>query len=137
MPLNDADRWDWLETLRTEATKALVSSSKNPQGVVVTCSALKKKYRDVIRVAPYFDSSIKVHFVYLSASEDVLLQRVTAREAEGHYMGGNMVKSQFESLEAPRPEEHDIVTVDVSQEREQVKAQALDLVRTRLSVAQA
>ena len=47
--------------------------------VVVTCSALKRKYRDVIRVAPYYFHDVLVHFIYLRATESVLLARVQAR----------------------------------------------------------
>lgn len=89
-PLTDSDRWDWLCLL----LKASIDAFSMPyttlpfapsRSIVVTCSALKCKYRDVVRVAPYYDPSIKVHFVYLDAKEDVLLQRVTRRK--DHYMG--------------------------------------------------
>ncbi|KAK6843154.1 glucokinase [Apiospora arundinis] len=49
IPLTDADRWDWLTLLREESLRQL---SKGNESVVLTCSALKRKYRDVIRVAP-------------------------------------------------------------------------------------
>lgn len=132
IPLTDADRWEWLSLLCKAATDAFSTSSDTPpfatpNGVVVTCSALKRKYRDVMRSAPYNDPSIKVHFVYLSASEDVLLQRVTGRK--GHYMGVNMVKSQLESLEVPGYDEGDVLSVDVSGDKEQVQERALDLVK--------
>ena len=131
-PLTDSDRWDWLVSLRKAAMTALSTPSPTgpmmpPRGVVVTCSALKKKYRDVMRVAPYNDPSIKVHFVYLSASEKVLLERVTRRQ--DHYMGAGMVKSQLEVLEIPGPEERDVLSVDVSASKDEVAAQALRLVR--------
>jgi len=84
IPLTDADRWDWLTRLREESLNRLSSGS---QGVVLTCSALKRKYRDVIRVAPYYSHDVLVHFVYLHTREEVLLARVQARH--GHYMGAN------------------------------------------------
>ncbi|KAI1156817.1 thermoresistant gluconokinase [Nemania diffusa] len=108
-PLTDADRWDWLTLLREESLKQLKSGAK---GVVLTCSALKRKYRDVIRVAPYFSNDIHLHFIYLHAPEAVLLERVGLRQ--GHYMGANMVRSQFEILEPPTPDETDVISVDVS-----------------------
>ncbi|KAL3962098.1 hypothetical protein ACCO45_003621 [Purpureocillium lilacinum] len=98
VPLTDADRWDWLTALRDESMGRL---NRGSEGVVVTCSALKRKYRDVIRVAAYYDHDILVHFIFLSASPEVLLERVSNRK--GHYMGANMVKSQFDILEPPRP----------------------------------
>jgi gluconokinase len=120
IPLTDADRWDWLTRLREESLTKLSSGS---QGVVVTCSALKRKYRDVIRVAPYYSHDVLVHFVYLHAPEAVLLARVQARH--GHYMGANMVHSQFDALEEPGAEETDVISVDVSGKVDEVEAAAL------------
>ena len=110
VPLTDADRWDWLVLLRQNAMEKLTSASST--GVVLTCSALKRKYRDVIRVAAYFDHNVEVHFVYLRASEEVLLQRVKARQ--GHFMKDTMVHSQFKSLEEPKEDEIDCLFVDVN-----------------------
>jgi gluconokinase len=120
IPLTDADRWDWLTLLREEATRRIGEGS---QGVVVTCSALKRKYRDVIRVAAYYDPNVLVHFIFLDADEDTLLKRVGARK--NHYMGANMVHSQFHDLERPGPEEKDVVSIDVSRTIDEVKSDAL------------
>ena len=119
-PLTDADRWDWLTVLREESTRLISSGS---EGVVLTCSALKRKYRDVIRVAAYHDPSLLIHFIYLDASEEILLQRVAQRK--GHYMGANMVHSQFDILERPGEDEKDVINVDVSRTLEEVKGDAL------------
>jgi gluconokinase len=124
VPLTDADRWDWLTALREESLRLLNSEA---EGVVVTCSALKRKYRDVIRVAAYYDPSVLIHFIYLDASEEVLTKRVTARK--GHYMGANMVQSQFSILERPSQDEKDIISIDVSRTADEVKIDALDRVR--------
>lgn len=124
IPLTDADRWDWLTQLREEAIRRL---SSGDQGVVLTCSALKRKYRDVIRVAPYYSHNVLVHFVYLHATEEVLLKRV--KERHGHYMGANMVHSQFNALEEPGAEETDVITVDVSNSIEHVEEEALAKIR--------
>lgn len=110
IPLTDADRWDWLVLLRQNAVEQLTNAAST--GVVLTCSALKRKYRDVIRVAAYFDHNVEVHFVYLRADEEVLLQRVKARQ--GHYMKDTMVHSQFKSLEEPKEDEMDCLFVDVN-----------------------
>lgn len=126
-PLTDADRWDWLITLREEAIKQLRTSN----GVIVTCSALKHKYRDVIRVANYEHPSVQVHFVYLKVDEDTLQKRVAARV--GHYMKEGMVHSQMAALEEPEEDlEWDVLPVDVREDKESVKRQALDLVRRKL-----
>ena len=119
-PLTDADRWDWLTLLREEATRRINEGSN---GVVVTCSALKRKYRDVIRVAAYYKPNVLVHFIFLDADEETLLKRVGARK--NHYMGANMVHSQFHDLERPSLEETDVVSIDVSRTIEEVKSDAL------------
>lgn len=114
IPLNDEDRWDWLILLRDQALEALKHGAK---GVVVTCSALKKKYRDVIRTARLYDEdpNANVHFVYLRADKQTLLARVRARQ--GHYMKDAMVESQFAALEEPDEAEckqlKDVEVVDV------------------------
>ena len=130
IPLTDVDRWDWLITLRDAAVAALTKSSA-ATGVVVTCSALKRKYRDVIRVAAYNDHGVQVHFVYLHASEQVLLQRVAERQ--GHFMGAGMVHSQFQSLEAPGQQEtKDVIECDCSGSLAEVKRIVLGKVHAEL-----
>ncbi|KIW99673.1 uncharacterized protein Z518_11086 [Rhinocladiella mackenziei CBS 650.93] len=127
IPLTDADRWDWLITLREEALRHLRTSN----GVIVTCSALKHKYRDVIRVANYEHPSVQVHFVYLKVDEGTLQRRVAARV--GHYMKESMVHSQMVALEEPEEDlEWDVLPVDVREDKESVKKHALDLVRRKL-----
>jgi gluconokinase len=123
IPLTDADRWDWLTALREEALRQI---KLGHDGVVVTCSALKRKYRDVIRVAPYFSPKLQLHFIFLHAPEEVLQSRVMARE--NHYMGPDMVHSQFEILELPAPEETDVISIDVTGNQELVKVAALKAV---------
>ncbi|KAK4144699.1 P-loop containing nucleoside triphosphate hydrolase protein [Dichotomopilus funicola] len=123
IPLTDADRWDWLTVLREESIQRL---SGGKTGVVLTCSALKRKYRDVIRVAPYFTPNVHLHFIYLDATEEVLLKRVAARQ--NHFMGANMVHSQFEVLERPKSDETDVVTINVDRTLDAVKEDALDKV---------
>ncbi|CAK3995398.1 carbohydrate kinase [Lecanosticta acicola] len=127
-PLTDADRWDWLILLRETALETLLSESSS-DGVIVTCSALKRKYRDVMRIAAYHHPHVRVHFVFLKASEAVLMERVRARQ--GHYMKDYMVRSQFESLEIPTEEElgRDVLAVDASGTSEVVKGLALEVVR--------
>lgn len=127
-PLTDADRWDWLILLREEAICCLKNGTR---GVIVTCSALKRKYRDVFRVAAYFYRDVFVHLIYLDADKQLLLQRVTQRQ--NHYMGANMVQSQFDILERFSAEENDVSLIDVSRNLDEVKADALSLVRDMLA----
>ncbi|KAF2722613.1 carbohydrate kinase [Polychaeton citri CBS 116435] len=124
-PLTDADRWDWLISLREQAILTL-KSAPHPAGVLLTCSALKRKYRDIMRVAAYHHPGIKIHFVFLAASEQLLLDRVGQRA--GHYMKDSMVKSQFEALERRQPDEFDMIDVDASGSAEAVSQLALETV---------
>jgi gluconokinase len=123
IPLTDADRWDWLTLLREESLRLINAGNA---GVVLTCSALKKKYRDVIRVAPYFVPNLHLHFIYLSAPEEVLLRRVAARA--NHFMPPSMVASQLSILEPPSEQEVDVISIDVTRPIEEVEAEALDRV---------
>lgn len=109
IPLTDDDRWDWLKALTVHCSEAL---SKGSPGVVLSCSALKRVYRDIFRTIPRSNPGISVHFIQLTAAIDVILDRV--RKRHGHYMKGDMVKSQFDTLEGPAPDEHDVLVVDVS-----------------------
>ena len=123
-PLTDADRWDWLILLREQAISALRQTPST--GVIVTCSALKRKYRDVIRIAAYHYPSIQVHFVFLSAAEALLMDRVRARK--NHYMKDYMVQSQIQSLETPQTDETDVLSVDASGTSVEVQQLALGVV---------
>lgn len=126
-PLTDADRWDWLTALRDESVKRI---SVGSDGVVLTCSALKRKYRDVIRVAAYFDHSVLVHFIFLDAPEEILLERLKLRQ--NHYFGAQMLHSQFDILERPLEDEKDVITIDVSKNIDEVKGSILAKVATVL-----
>lgn len=74
-----------------------------------------------------------VHFIYLHADMEVLLQRVRGRV--GHYMKDDMVKSQFEALEVPGVEERDVVGVDVGVGVEDVQVRVMEVVRGVLAVS--
>lgn len=89
IPLTDADRAPWLETLRGLIGN-WVAEERN---TVLACSALKQAYREQLQVAP------EVNFVYLRAPVTLLQQRLRARH--GHYMTEQMLASQLEALEEP------------------------------------
>ncbi|ATY64440.1 thermoresistant gluconokinase family protein [Cordyceps militaris CM01] len=107
IPLSDDDRWDWLVGLRKLAKKDLLAGHR---GVVVSCSALKHAYRDVIRVLTDEQPGVLLRFVYLKVSPEVLLARIQSRS--GHFMKDSMLKSQLDSLEEPLTGETDVITVD-------------------------
>ncbi|MEM8570565.1 MAG: gluconokinase [Pseudomonadota bacterium] len=91
-PLDDDDRRPWLvEVGRTLATIE--------RSTVIGCSALKKKYRDLIRS----EAVEAVHFIHLDASKDVLAERHAQRK--GHFMPPSLLNSQFEALEPLDPDE--------------------------------
>jgi gluconokinase len=81
---------------------------------VVTCSARKRRYRDVLRQgAPAGEREARVRFVFLDVDEDVLRER--ARERKGHCAGEGLIGSQMDALERPgHGEEGDVVVVRVS-----------------------
>lgn len=134
IPLTDEDRWDWLISLRKAAIDVLSPSESNnfqpPAGVVVACSALKQKYRDVMRVAAYGSPSVQIHFIYLKLSEEVLMKRVSQRQA--HYMKSGMVRSQLAALEEPK-DEWDAITINVEGPVNEVEQHVLEAVTAKLS----
>ncbi|KAA8893345.1 P-loop containing nucleoside triphosphate hydrolase protein [Sphaerosporella brunnea] len=124
IPLTDDDRWDWLETIRNEAVRQLEGGA---EGCVVTCSCLKRKYRDIIRVASREADDVVMRFVYLRADEKLLLSRVRARQ--GHYMKDDMVASQFAALEEPDETEQDVIPIDVSGTLDSVQSATMEQVQ--------
>lgn len=101
-PLDDYDRAPWLERVRD----VIFSLQNRSTDGVIVCSALKKKYRDIIR-----DGNSNIIFLHLQGSKELILQRMQKRA--GHFMKTDMVDSQFEALELPDANEIDVVTVDI------------------------
>jgi gluconokinase len=100
-PLTDADRLPWLETIAAQIDRW------REQGLsgVVTCSALKRAYRDII-----IGGRPRVRLAYLRGSYALIQSRLAARHE--HYMPAALLDSQFATLEEPTADEHPIV-VDV------------------------
>ena len=100
--LTDADRWPWLDTIG-----GLIGESTNTgERLIVSCSALRKTYRDRLRAA----AGGRLAFVFLEGSRAVLEARMKTRS--GHFMPPSLLDSQFATLEPPIGEP-DVVTVDV------------------------
>jgi gluconokinase len=114
VPLDDADRAGWLDVLARE----LVA---RPQGAVLTCSALKRAYRDRLRAA-----CPGLRFVHLSLPESEAQRRVAARP--GHFYPPALVASQFAALEDPAGEAG-VIVVDATLPLDDVAAQAVDALR--------
>jgi len=103
--LDDADREPWLAALADAIDKWLRSGTH----VVLACSALKAKYREVLQ-----RDRVRVRFVYLKVSPEVAHDRVAHRP--DHFMKDRLVDSQFETLEEPA----DAIVVDGSQPPEHI-----------------
>ena len=100
IPLTDKDRQPWFQKLHDLIERCLA----NNENAVLACSALKKKYRDQLRV------SADVKFIFLRADcERVESQLENRRE---HFFDRNLLQSQFADLEEPESDE-DATTVDV------------------------
>lgn len=90
IPLTDDDRAGWLAALADIIRAGLARGDDG----VMACSALKEKYRAVLRV-----DATRVKFFYLHGSYDLIAQRLAQRS--GHYMKPAMLQSQFDALEEP------------------------------------
>lgn len=101
-PLSDQDRGPWLELIADWVDERLDAG----QNAIITCSALKRGYRDVINRRQH-----GVVFVFLDGSRKTVSLRLASRH--GHFMPSHLLKSQFEDLEQPAPDEPAIsVSVD-------------------------
>jgi len=90
IPLNDDDRWPWLEAVGT--------TLENTENIVVACSALKKIYRDrILAQAP------ATRFIHLHGSKELLLSRLGNRTS--HFMPSTLLDSQLQTLEMMEPSE--------------------------------
>ncbi len=100
-PLTDEDRWPWLRAIaaRIDAWRAQRKAG------VVTCSALKRAYRDIL-----VDARPQVRLVYLRGAQPLIHARMAARHE--HFMPVGLLTSQLATLEEPGPDERPIV-VDV------------------------
>ena len=114
VPLGDADRAGWLDRLGREL-------ARHEAGAVLTCSALKRGYRDILRAA-----APGLRFVHLALSQQQALQRVAERG--GHFYPPSLVASQFAALEDPAGEPG-VLAVDACQPLEQVTQQVVRWLR--------
>jgi gluconokinase len=115
VPLTDEDRAPWLETLRGVLAEAVARG----ENVVLACSALRERYRQVLSVDP-----AQVRWVYLQGAPALIAKRLAARR--GHFMPASLLDSQFNVLEEPR----EALGVDVSQGMQAV----LDTIRAGLRI---
>jgi gluconokinase len=154
-PLVDEDREPWLELVRKTAERHYIAEMQirtqsnhgdgdrcgGGGGVVITCSALKKCYRDILRgrlkpfstypstkrseslpeeallplVEPPNPESFPTYFIFITGRQEVILKRMMDRKL--HFMKPDMLQSQLDTLESPEGEDG-VVTVDVEESTE-------------------
>jgi len=113
VPLTDADRLPWLRRIAAW----IADRADTGRDGVVTCSALKRSYRDLLR-----GPGNGVLFVYLRGTKEVIGQRLAARH--GHYMPPSLLDSQFADLEPPGPDEP-AIAVDIGPSPHEMVRQVL------------
>jgi len=102
-PLTDADRAGWLAAMADR----LAAGKARGEAMVVTCSALKKSYRDRLR-----QGDPDLFFVFLDGSRELLQARMDARK--GHFMPPGLLGSQLATLERPDPAAERCLTVSIA-----------------------
>jgi gluconokinase len=111
VPLDDEDRWPWLQLI-------LEWIDAHPSSAIVTCSALRRSYRDVLR-----KSSADVRFLHLDGTVEELSSRLIART--DHFMSAAMLESQLATLERLDDDEEDGAVVPITGSALQVADAAL------------
>jgi gluconokinase len=96
--LTDDDRAGWLQTLATQ----LAEARSTGQGAVLACSALKRRYRELLR-----KGAPDLRLVHLQGRREQLAPRLAARQ--GHYMPPSLLDSQLATLEPPGADETALV----------------------------
>lgn len=96
-PLDDADRWPWLQAIADEIDRVIAAGGQ----IVIACSALKRVYRDLL-----VHGRADVGLVHLDGSEALIAARMKQRR--DHFMPPSLLQSQFATLEPPAPQEHAI-----------------------------
>ncbi|RCK55124.1 putative gluconokinase [Candida viswanathii] len=102
IPLTDDDRWGWLEEVSKTSSTSAVDPGNASHIAVVSCSMLKKSYRDYIKEKSSGDEVV-FRFVFIYTTFEELMKRVGNRK--GHYMKSDMVRSQYDIMEIPKGKE--------------------------------
>lgn len=102
-PLTDEDRLPWLQAL----SDLIQASHERNRNIVLACSALKHRYRKILR-----NGLTDVKFVYLRGTTDLIAERLSSRK--NHFMNPNLLASQFATLEEPK----DAIYMDITPQPE-------------------
>lgn len=113
-PLDDDDRWPWLEKVADWIEEHLDAGRNG----VITCSALKRSYREILN-----RRGTGVEFVFLAGSMDLISARIAARH--GHFMPTSLLASQFADLEEPTAEEP-AIRIDIGPAPQQIVRHIID-----------
>jgi gluconokinase len=116
-PLTDDDRWPWLKAIADDIDRRAATG----RPFVVSCSALKRVYRDVL-----VHGRSDVRLVYLKGTRELIAERLALRK--GHFMPPSLLDSQFATIEEPTADEH-VVIVDINTPVNQVVATIADRLR--------
>jgi len=108
IPLNDDDRAGWLQKLRGE----IGAARERGEGLVLSCSSLKRRYRDLLR-----SGDPELRFAHLHGERKILEERM--RNRPGHYMPASLLDSQLRDLEPLQADERG-VRLDLSQPPDQL-----------------
>lgn len=110
IPLDDADRWPWLERLAS----ALHDAADHKGASVGACSALKRAYREFL----VEKAGEPITFVYLDGTREIIGERMARRHHE--YMPTSLLDSQFATLEVPDPATENVLVVPVTDSIEKI-----------------
>ena len=118
IPLIDEDRWPWLERLRELIERSVAAN----ESAVLACSALKRAYRECLRL------NNQVKFVFLRG--DYALVEEQVRRRHSHFMNPALLQSQFDDLEEPKPDE-DTLTIELGR----TPRELVDEIKAKLNFA--
>ena len=117
-PLTDEDRWPWLEALLEQIERFLAVE----EDAVLACSALKRKYREHLRVSP------DVKLIFLRGDFTLIEKQLRGRR--GHFMNPELLQSQFADLEEAEPDE-DALTIELGRTPQEI----VEEIKTKLRLA--
>jgi gluconokinase len=112
-PLTDADRTEWLQTLQWR----IGAAKESGESLVLSCSSLKRRYRDFLRQGDPF-----VVFIHLAGDSELIGARMRART--DHFMPLGLLASQFRDLEPPERDER-AISLDIRKTLDQLIAEVL------------
>ncbi|WP_319412530.1 gluconokinase [uncultured Cohaesibacter sp.] len=120
IPLTDADRKPWLESL----ARAMREWDGKGETRVLSCSSLRKSYRDIFRQA-----SGNLRFIFLDGAKELVRARMAERQS--HFMPVQLIESQIAALEVPDGEE-DVIRIDISADPEAMAEELLGKLKALL-----